>query len=84
MILVEQPVEAPFRDHADLREGDGERIQRNRDGLAVEVAAVEDVGLVRKMRGLSVAEFISISMARRAYSTASRTAPRTWGMHRSV
>ena len=86
----------PLADRAELGDRELREVERQRDRLAVEVAAADDPAAagrerVRRRRrrpsgktsGLSVALFISMSRTRRRWSSASRTAPWTCGTQRS-
>ena len=93
---VEQERGPPLADRAELGDRDLREVERERDRLAVEVAAADHEAAAGraarrsaatppsgKTSGLSVALFISMSRTRRRWSRASRTAPWTCGTQRS-
>ena len=93
---VEQERGPALADRAELGERELREVERERDRLAVEVAAADHPAAAGRERrppatpppsgktsGLSVAEFSSMSSTRRRWSSASRTAPWTCGTQRS-
>ena len=83
---VHELLDAPLADVRELGDRHRGEVERERERLAVEVAAADDVGAAvvasRKTLGLSVTLLTSRSSTPRTQASASRVAPWTCGMQR--
>ena len=85
---IHQTLDPAFADSRERAERDGQKIQSKRERFAVKISAGDYVACrrflasVMNTRGLSTAEFASISNTWRQCASVSRTAPCTCGMQR--